>query len=363
MPDNSIVEDVMAAAEHLESGQTSETVPQSTEQPIVSRETTQPNNPATPERPPVERQRDERGRFERMRDEQEARERRTLTLKGNAAPQQPNAQLQNGQQVQKPPPIAAPKDWSGSAKLKWDRLPREVQQEIAGKWGEVDTVRGELAPIKELIDTNRASLVNAAGSVPEAMRQLIGFHNLYLQNPVALAQHILRSRGIDPTQAFGAQQQQPNGQLDISKLLDQAVQARLQPFQAEAERRDTQQVQQTVESFRSEVDPRTNQPRYPFFEDVRHFMGHLIRSGAARNLQEAYDQATWANPQIRTQLTQAQSEEGRRQAAQGAERARNAQRASVRGAPLESGSSARASGRSSVLDDVRAASAELSGRL
>jgi len=356
MPDNSVLDDLNAAMEQLETN-TEQPIEREPAEPTVSRETTAPEKPIDKTVAP-EKARDERGRFEKMRDAAEAREKRqTLTLK-NGADQQPIGQ------PAKPatPAIPPPTDWTGNAKLKWDRLPREVQQEISGKWGELGTLRGELAPLKELIDTNRQTLVNAAGSVPEAFRQLVGFHNMYLTNPVGLAQHILRSRGIDPTQLAGAPQQ-PNAQPDISKLLDQAVTARLQPFMQAAEQRDTQQIQQTVESFRSEVDPKTNQPRYPYFEDVRNYMGHLIRSGAARDIKEAYDQATWANPQIRSQLTQQQAEEARKGAANGAQRAANAQRVSVRGAPLDGGSSARASGRSSVVDDVRAASAELQGRL
>ena len=49
--------------------------------------------------------------------------------------------------------------------------------------------------LKELFDTNREFLVNQAGSVVEAQRQMMQFARMSVDNPVQLAEHILRAWG------------------------------------------------------------------------------------------------------------------------------------------------------------------------
>ncbi|MCX4348518.1 MAG: hypothetical protein OSJ76_01900 [Alphaproteobacteria bacterium] len=47
---------------------------------------------------------------------------------------------------------------------------------------------------------------------------------------------------------------------------------------------------------------------HPHFDKVKHIMGKLMTSAAVKNIQEAYDQAVWLDPEIRQQLMAAQSE-------------------------------------------------------
>ena len=91
-------------------------------------------------------------------------------------------------------------------------------------------------------------------------------------------------------------------------------------------------------------------------------MGHLLKAGAAKDMQEAYDQATWANPVIRQQLLEQQSEATKATQAAAVAKARQASAVSVRGSPLPgvNGTGGAGAG-ASVLDDVRAAAQELAG--
>ena len=200
-----------------------------------------------------------------------------------------------------PEKIAAPQEWSGLAKVKWDKLPAAVQQEIVDRESSRMTATQDLMPVKELMDANREFLVNQAGSMPEAMRQMMQFARMSVDNPVALAEHILRSKGIDPRQAFAGQPQAP-GQAqapDIQSYVAQLVQQAVEPFKADAERQQTQQLESTISQFAAD-------PKRPFFNDVRFHMGQLIQAGAAKSLDEAYEQATWANPAIRAHLLEEQ---------------------------------------------------------
>jgi hypothetical protein len=228
------------------------------------------------------------------------------------------------------PRIPPPPGWDGVANLHWDRIPRPVRETIAKQYETIETARQELLPIKELIDTNREFLVNQAGSVQEAQRQMMQFARMSVDNPVALAEHILRSKGLDPRAVFSgqpqaaAQNQPPNVQAIVAQL----VQEQLQPILAERDQQQTQQLQTTIDQF-------AQRPDRPFFNDVRVHMGQLIQVGSAKTLDEAYEQATWANPTIRAHLMDAEREAAGKAQAEQVQKAKAAQRASVTGSPIE----------------------------
>jgi hypothetical protein len=335
------------------------------EEPVVpapGTETPELETPETDEQK-AERVRDEQGRFAKAEAAKESKDpkRETLKLKTPPAPDEhpgaPSPTTQAAAQPVAPEKIAAPQEWSGLAKVKWDKLPAAVQQEIVQREQTRMAATQEMAPLKEMFDVNREFLVNQAGSVPEAMRQMMQFARMSVDNPVALAEHILRARGIDPRQAFAGQQVAPQQAQapDIQTYVAQLVQQAVQPFQAQAEQQQTQQLQSTIEQFAS-------RPDRPFFNDVRVHMGQLIQAGTAKSMDEAYEQATWANPAIRAHLLEMQQEATATARAAEAQKARAATRASVGGSPIP-GANLNGKGDSgaTALDDVRAAYNELSG--
>ncbi len=298
--------------------------------------------------------------------EPKGEKRETLSLKTPPAPEvpiPPGAAPASPVQAQPvaPEKIAAPQEWSGLAKVKWDKLPAAVQQEIVTRETQRMAATQDLLPVKEMVDVNREFLVNQAGSVPEAMRQMMQFARMSVDNPVQLAEHILRSKGIDPRQAF-AGQPTPQGVApqqtqapDIQAYVAQLVQQAVQPFQAQAEQQQTQQLQSTIDQFAS-------RPDRPFFNDVRVHMGQLIQAGAAKTMDEAYEQATWANPAIRAHLLEVDREATEKAKAVEVQKARAAQRTAVTGSPLPGvGLNGKGDSKASALDDVRAAFNELSG--
>lgn len=349
--ETSILEDIKAAQAELRGDDPPET-------PIVEEAVTETAQQV------ADRERDEAGRFKAKTPES-----KTLTLKQPVAQQAPplTGQTLDGKQAPAanglPPEIdkdgkhleriAPPQSWKGSAKVNWDRLPRAVREEISREYGEVDSARGELAPLKELFDVNREFLVNQAGSVSNAMAQMMQFARLSVDNPVQLAEHILRSKGLDPRAVFGGQPgqaPQQNQQPDLETMLAKAVDARWQTL---SQQRETQQLQTQIDQFGAD-------PKYPYFNDVRSLMGAIMSAGKAKSMEEAYEQATRADPTIWAAIQASQSEAGGQQRQQAVQTARLAQRTNLKGSPLPNGASA-GGGKSnaSVLDDVRAAAEEL----
>ena len=287
---------------------------------------------APPEGDKPPRARDDEGKFAKQ-----PKDRPTLKLKSPApevppvSPGVPAASPVAAQPVAPvPEKIAAPQEWSGLAKVKWDKLPAAVQQEIVDRESSRMAATQDLLPVKELVDVNREFLVNQAGSVPEAMRQMMQFARMSVDNPVALAEHILRSKGIDPRQAFAGQPQAP-GQAqapDIQSYVAQLVQQAVEPFKADAERQQTQQLESTISQFGAD-------PKHPFFNDVRFNMGKLIESGLAKSMEDAYERACKLDPAISAHLDQERQEAAEKAKAVQVQQAQQARRASVNGSPIE----------------------------
>jgi len=317
---------------------------------------------APKERTAAERARDEQGRFAKEEQARETKARETLTIKPKDAAVARDAtppitsQAAPAPDAAKPADIPPPMEWKGAAKVDWNRLPAPVKAEIAEKYAALATERAEVAPIKELIDTNRQFLVNEAGSIGEAFRQMVQFARLSVDNPVALAQHILRARGIDPASAFGGQPQQgiPGQPPQIEDLVAQTVQQTLQPLLAQFEQRESQQHIQSIEAFASD-------PAHPYFNDVRPQMAMYLKSGQAKDLKDAYEQATWAHPVIRQQLLAAQAEDAAKAKAAEVQRAQAASRASLTGPPVTGNTTVNGESDGSIRGDLMRAFQSVGG--
>ena len=290
--------------------------------------------PSSPDEPPkADRARKDDGTFAKQ-----PKDRPTLKLKSPAPevrpvpPGAPASPVVAQPVAPAPEKIAAPQEWSGLAKVKWDKLPAAVQQEIVDRESSRMTATQDLMPVRELMDANREFLVNQAGSMPEAMRQMMQFARMSVDNPVALAEHILRSKGIDPRQAFAGQPGQAPQQAqapDIQSYVAQLVQQAVEPFKADAERQQTQQLESTISQFGAD-------PKHPFFNDVRFQMGQLISAGLAKTLDDAYGQACKLNPAISAHLLEQERREATEKAnAVQVQKAQQARRASVNGSPIE----------------------------
>lgn len=307
------------------------------------------------------RARDESGRFATK--PADAKPRETLTLKTGSeaqpAPVKPGTEaapkpLTAGSEPPKEP-AAAPTWWKGAGKIDWKRLPAPIQQEMSEFVGRLESERAEVAPLKEMLDLNRDTLVREAGSVQEGIRQLLAFHQLSLEKPLDLIQHIARSRGIDLRAALAGQPQaqpgNPQQPPDLNSLVAQAIQQHLAPIQQQEQQRQYNQNLQTVQTF-------ANDPAHPYFNDVADQMEALLKGGIAKDLSDAYDKATKLNPTISGQLDQERQKAADDQRKADADKARKATAASVRGSPVPDVSRGNGGGPKSVRDAVREAFSE-----
>jgi len=194
------------------------------------------------------------------------------------------------------------------------------------------------------------SLQQAGVSAYDAIGQWAGFHRRAMDpNPAvrtALWQELGQRMGLNPA-AFG-QMSQP-GQLSEDDLKDPAIRYFAdhigktlndvqtlrgelhQMRQQEAAKANAEVLKVTrwsIDSFADEKDAQ-GKPKHPYFDAVLPHMIDLYRANPERDLQQAYDQAIWAVPEIREKLLAERTATVQQQASN--ERARQAVRSNVRG--------------------------------
>lgn len=320
---------------------------------------------AVPEEPVQEpkddRPRDESGRFARDK---------TLTLKevkrdpktgGRLAETKPEEgqepAIETKPVAEKPmekETIPAPVDWSGGAKVSWERLPHEVKKELAEGYKHISEAKA-LTPI---LQPYMERFTMDFGGAPQALNSILGVWKYAKTQPLDFVKEFIQSTGIDPRSlGIGQQQAQPaEGQHDpvlaslqqeIAGLKGQLSQIAEMPVQAQ-----NAQIDQDIQAFRAD-------PAHPYFNDVRPVMAALMQAGTAKTLKEAYDMACYANPGIRSQLETQKAQALQEQRRQATGRAVGAA-VSVNGAPGVARPSVPQ--HQSVADTLRARFDQMEGR-
>ena len=115
------------------------------------------------------------------------------------------------------------------------------------------------------------------------------------------------------------------GQADnsvVSTLMSQIDQLKAQIGEVTSWRAGSEQkeIHGTIESFKSAKDD-TGNPKYPHFETLRETMSQILGNGMAGSLEEAYEKATWLNPEIRTLVSSQGQPTGAEKAAAAKKRA------------------------------------------
>ncbi len=257
--------------------------------------------------------------------------------------------------VQPSPAVEAPKSWSAEAKAEFGKLTPAVQAAVIKRESEIDqggqrwseekkALLGHFEPVRAASEKHR---VHPA----EVIKRLADANDYLERDPPAAIAWLAKSYGVDLSQ-LAANPPTPQPQAD-PRLAE--LQSEVSTFKQYVQTQQAEQVNSTISSF-------ATQPGHEHFEAVKQDMGYLMiasqQAGRDLSMQDAYDQAVWANPTTRATMLAAQTATASQRAT--AERAKRGA-ISLNGAP--SGSMAAAPPRSdpnaTVKDDVRAALAQL----
>lgn len=162
-------------------------------------------------------------------------------------------------------------------------------------------------PVRTVLDEYKP-LYAARGIAPDqAMRSLFEAQKILEERPAEAIAVLARQYGVDLRQ-FAPQPQTP-AQPAARQTNDPAMAAVLQEVaqlkqfittqQQQAQAAEAQKVEQTIAQFAAD-------PKHPHFPAVRHMMGALMQAGTAKDMNDAYEMACRAHPEVWKQIQAAE---------------------------------------------------------
>ena len=245
--------------------------------------------------------------------------------------------------------VAPPAGWTAAEKAEWSKLSPVAQAAVSRREAEIANGGKQWSEEKRRYETMIAPVAESARAkgipVDQGIQMLVAAQRALDTNPVDAIKHIARSYGVDlatlaGTQAADVSQTANPQQPDISALVRQHVQPLLAPIQQRYQAEEQARQQQTVDL----VTTFATSPGHEHFEAVSgHIMALLpiiqqANPGISHDkaLQDAYDQATYANPTTRAAIKAAQDAEAEAKRVEAAKQRTTAARragSSVTGSP------------------------------
>lgn len=281
------------------------------------------------------RERDEAGKFAPKEQSQKdgGKEPSPSATNKDSAPQQ-SAQKTEGQ----PQAVSdRPAAWGNDKANLWSSLPKEAQDFISKR--EVDVSKGfaeygektkRLQEIDAVMSPLRPMLQRLGQSDAQGIRTMIGWQQA-LANPngkIEALKALAKQLGIDlstlaPAPQGGQQQQQPDPVTQqLQQILAPTV-SRLNEYGQKLSVFEQQRQQESAARANAEINAFAKD--HPYLDRARAKMAQLMMGGLATALDDAYNQAIWADPEIRAEIQK--SEEAKRdaelKAAQEAERVKH----------------------------------------
>lgn len=271
-------------------------------------------NEQTGDKPAGAVERDEHGRFAPKESKAAPETTPAAEVKTETAPP-----ADTGAQTE---PTRVPPSLPAAVKAKFATLDTDVQQAFGKLEESVQTAKAEwgrkgerLNRYDEIIgpqlDKWRASGLDEFSGI----QTLISAQAILERNPVDGLQFLARSYGVNlqalAQQAVGqtpAQEGQPAPTLPpgFDSVLNPLVE-QVRTLQQHFERQTQSTEAANLAEARSEVAQFASKPENMYFENVKDDVVRRLQSGAAATLAEAYEQATWASPEIRPLLLKAQA--------------------------------------------------------
>lgn len=257
-----------------------------------------------------------------------------------------------------------PNSWKAEHKAKWDSLPPDLRQYINERETQIhkgmtaaDDDRTFGKSMKDVVSPYMAEIRAQGGEPMGVMRDLL--NTAYVLNKgdanqkIELFTNLLHQYRIHPQDLFNRLQA---GRSQVDPQVSQ-LQARLD--QIERERQNEVQSRQQMEQQEAHgtIDAFSSQPGHEHFHKVKYDMGLMLKEGRATDLEDAYQRAVWADPELRSTMIAAttQTDQAKREA-EAAARTAAARRAgsSVSGSP-GAASPAAAQNNRSLREELEAA--------
>ena len=228
------------------------------------------------------------------------------------------------------------------------RRAKETDADYTRKTQELAEQRKQLAPLKDVSDAWGDYFQQLGVDPAFAINTMLGTerilrHGTPAEKQQAFAQ-LARDYGVEQQaqDAEAAQASVPeNNDPALSGIKQQlgTLQQQMQMQALQQRQQQNAEIQGKIDDFATATDAK-GQPRHPYFPEVRAAMGALIQSGQAQDLEQAYDMAVWARPELREKMLSAHEAQQLEARSKKAAKARKSARANLKGdgAPAETAS-------------------------
>jgi len=175
----------------------------------------------------------------------------------------------------------------------------EVGQGFASRAEQLQQYQSRVEPVMQSLKPLDGMLAQSGVSHAEYVSGLVKADQFIRQNPQQAIQHIARQANIDLDElAFMPAPEAPNPELMALRQQVQQTRQQMEAWQNQASQSYEQQVADQIQTFQAEASE-TGEPLHPHFEAVKPLMASLLQTGQAEGLQDAYDMAVYAHPQVR----------------------------------------------------------------
>ena len=208
------------------------------------------------------------------------------------------------------PEIKMPRTFAAANAPKWAELSRQQQEFLAKREEDFhkqlttnDEERIFGRQLREMAAPYTPIIAAENGDIKTAFSQFLNTaYQLRTATPQMKGQLLMQLAQKFGADMRGASQAQP--QVDPQL---QGLQQQVQSLQQKIEKEAAFKKQQEDESIQAQIKAFSDDPKNIHFSEVKAHMAALLKSGIAGDLQEAYDQAVYANPHTRSTLLQQQS--------------------------------------------------------
>jgi hypothetical protein len=246
----------------------------------------------------------------------------------------------------------APQAWKPAQKAKWAALDSDIREEVLRREHETTRVLNDTAQARHFATSFHQAVqpymarIQQIGDPVKAVQNLLAADNLLATGPkVAKAQYVaklIQDYGVDIQELDSALAgNAPTNPVEsqVEQLLQQRL-APIQQFLTAQQQREMAAQQASQQQLVSAITQMSQDPAYPYFEDVRETMADVVelmsKRGVSIDLKEAYNRAVAMDPSISQAVAAAAEATARSQKAAAANaKAQRALRASasVGGAP------------------------------
>jgi len=218
----------------------------------------------------------------------------------------------------------APQSWKPAERAKWATLDPTVRQEVMRREREITKTLGETAQARQFTNAFSQAVQPYAARIAsmnvhpiQAVQELLKTDHILSTAPMTqragMIAKLIKDYGVDIRELDSVLSGQPQTdpvQSQVDKLLAQKL-APYENFMRQQEQMTQQQQQQTDSQIQQSLTSMSEDPKFNYFDDVRHEMGDIIELSAKRGvyltLEQAYNKAVSLNPEI-SQLVNQQSQ-------------------------------------------------------